>query len=213
MTTRHFFTKAHQDERHEFRADPLNEDRCHHCGTDRSTHWAPRVNPRHQGKSVWVVMDKSGKKQLMSSRAAAHRMGVSKGGKMIHALGKAHQWTSEEARKAARKGWKHKGRLATRIGIRVGRSAKRRPRVVRAPLRAQYAWVTGQGPRPLVWFDQGLGQWFAVSILNPLAIYKVSERAALVRLGYLPSAHGPVPGTILATYEPKKGRKRDETTE
>ena len=69
----------------------------------------PRVpRPHHKGKKV-VVQLPNGQTRITSSAKWAQQQGGVKGAATLHALGLAHRWTSETARVAALKSWKHKG--------------------------------------------------------------------------------------------------------
>ena len=85
----------------------------------------PRMpRPQHTGQKV-VVQLPNGQTRITSSAKWARLQGSVKGAATLHARGLAHRWTSEEARAAALKSWKHKGRFIHRIGRRIGRASKR----------------------------------------------------------------------------------------
>ena len=75
-----------------------------------------------------------GQYRAMSSREYAMQLGRQKGGQIAQARGTAHRWTSEEARKAARKVWKTRWKMNKRIGIRLGRPAKNLPNGQAGPM-------------------------------------------------------------------------------
>jgi hypothetical protein len=144
----------------------------------------PRVPaPQHKGKTVMVQLG-SGQTRIMASGELALQRGRSKGGLTSAARGVAHRWTSEEAKKAHKKSL---GKLCTRIGVRVGRRAKRRPAVKRAPLRERHCFpnvVEG------ITFDPVSRKWIVHQAPDSLTVpmwREIGERAALQRLGYLPT--------------------------
>lgn len=149
--------------------------------------------PVHKGKVVSVLID--GQLRIMSSKEAALRIGRSKGGRNAQATGKAHRWTSEEAKRAIRKCWNTRWRALKGTGltkpgtrpIRIGRPAKLRPPVRRQPLRDKYA----SPPQTGIHFWSGA--WWHGS-------QRIGERTALRKLGYLPYPRkNPVPDKIVGT--------------
>ncbi len=56
----------------------------------------------------------SGKQGFASMSAERKREIASKGGRAAHAMGRAHQWTSDEARAAGQKGGRTAGQNAAR---------------------------------------------------------------------------------------------------
>ena len=139
--------------------------------------------------------------RAMAAREAASQQGRSKGGQTAAARGMSHRWTSESAKEARQKGLEARyGRLATRIGVKVGGRIKYRPSVNRAALRVLYTerLVSGVGYDPFYNghpFHKPHGQWLVVDTHGTRCI---SERTALRRLGHLPT--------------PAQGRKRDEAS-
>lgn len=80
--------------------------------------------PSYKGK-VAIVRLPSGVMRTMKAGELALQIGRSKGGKALQTSGKAHKWTSEEARAAGKKSWEKKGRLVR--GVRVGRRSTKKP--------------------------------------------------------------------------------------
>jgi hypothetical protein len=107
----------------------------------------------------------------------ARQTGAQKGGLTIQAAGTAHQWTPETAQKAALRRWKTRTKVSKRLGIRLGGKIKNAPQVKHAPLRHLFSRCE---PIAGVWYDPSMQIWVADG-------RKISERAALIRLGYLPS--------------------------
>ncbi len=130
------------------------------------------------GSKVNVV---TGKKlhRLMSGKQAAQVVGASQKGQLSQAKGKGRQWTSQQARRAAQKYWK--AHPVTRTGRRLGVPTKRAPQVKRAPLRALYTMK----PLRNIWYDSQLGWRRRVLDGKQWLTYGVSERTALVALGYI----------------------------
>jgi hypothetical protein len=135
--------------------------------------------------SYRVVRLPNGQTRKMGTAKVAQQMGRSKGGEVVQAAGKAHRWTSTTARDAALRMWRLNP-VNKRIGVRLGRPAKNRPAVDHAAIRQQY--LNGSGP---ITFD-GI-RWFVRAIGTTRGI---SERAALIRLGYLPNPRGFVPRVV-----------------
>lgn len=131
--------------------------------------------------------------KAMSSRKAAQILGGQKGGLRIAALGLAHRWTSETARKAARKSWDKRRKFNKRIGRRLGDPANRRPKLWREPLRAYYAENVTKG----IGYVRETKTWGRFHVVGgALTVRCISERAALIALGHLKSPRGYIPDTI-----------------
>lgn len=147
----------------------------------------PAPPPDHRGKLVMgtriTEMGKTTKG--MSSAQAARVMSGRRCGLLAASRGTSHRWTSETARKAAVKSWTKRRKFSKRIGTRVGMKAARRPAQWREPLRAYYAEVPTRG----ITFNTFTQEWYRDN-------RKVSERAALVALGHLPSKAGYIPDSI-----------------
>lgn len=141
-----------------------------------------------------VVRLPNGQTRRISSAKVAQQLGRSKGAQTIHATGKAHRWTSETARAAVLKAWKN-APVNRRIGIRLGRPAKYRPPVDRRALRLKHSQTLSNG----VVYITRLRAWFVVS---GGTVRQIGERAALIRLGYLPNPRGFVP-SVIDTYPGK----------
>lgn len=149
---------------------------------------------RYKGQVVigTAVIGATGKKisRYMHALEAVRQQGRSKGGFAIQASGKAHRWTSESARKAALKSWKVKGRIATRIGVRVGRSHVRpKVRNDRKALRGVYTANIVKN----IQYDPVFKNWLDMSDVPRV----ISERQALTRLGHLKNHKGYIPESIL----------------
>lgn len=140
----------------------------------------PKPPPKvvHGNKVVMVLMP-NGRYRHVLSRTLASLMGNSKGALAIWASGHAHRWTSEEARRAAKKSWKRKGRMSKRLKTRIGRKLARKPRLNRRAIRDAHRLrtmaQTGVYCCGHDWFHE-----------DETTIRRISERAALRRLGYLP---------------------------
>lgn len=190
--TRHFFRCAHEQDR------------------------PPRVpRPQHRRRIVLGQRtEPNGKLTLrtMSSREAAMQMGRSRGGTKAHATGKAYEWDSESARKAARRAWATRWRMNRKIGKRLGRPAKNRPAVDHKALRERYATgMAGHAGDHIIWFSPATSTrpacWW--DDLYGYGNKRISERTALIRLGHLPPKtrhRGFIPESI--TPVPPVGTKR-----
>jgi hypothetical protein len=144
--------------------------------------------------------DKGPLYRTMTSREAALQLGRAKGAATLHRLGKAHTWTSEEARAAAKKVWATRWRMIKKIGRRIGRKAKNGPIVRRAKLRERYRNNQVKG----VWYDPERACWW-IDLTNTPRL--ISEHAALVRLGHLKSRRkGIVPDSVMPIPLPKRRR-------
>jgi hypothetical protein len=173
MATRQFFRKAHLLDKQ-----------------------PKQPRPNHYAKRVQVTFQGDPQSKLMSSREAALRVGRSKGGYSLHAKGKAHKWTSETARKAAKKLWRTRWR-AMRAGgktigspIRIGRPAMKRAAVDHQAMRVKYAFNIAAPGQPSAWYDPFGHTWWDRG-------QQISERTALRRLGHLPYPRkDPVPLTV-----------------
>lgn len=153
-----------------------------------------------------VVRLKGGAIRHYAASMVASQQGRARGAEALHISGKAHRWTSTSARDAALKMWKQRP-VNKRIGVRLGKRIALRPRLNHAAIRAVYldsSWST-------VWYERGsltigLGHWRVKTATGSRAI---SERAALVRLGYLPNRRGFVPRVVdpIGTTYAKKPRR------
>ncbi len=123
------------------------------------------------------------------------------GGRVSQASGKGHRFNSETARKAALKAWKTRWRFLKRSGTRIGRPAKYRPRVKRAPLREYYALH----PTDEIAYLPHIGKWIR---RDDQGIRVVGERVALRHLGHLPKEFGRrVPKEVITVVtQGKKGK-------
>lgn len=144
--------------------------------------------------------------QPMTVEHARKQVERRKGAQVIHRTGQAHRWTSETARKAARRRWRRRQTATDRHGTRTWRGKyivrlARRPAItaaMRETIRAEYSQIPKNG---LFWGqgnDNGTGQWWIIDIQGDrMSQRRISERAALVRLGHLRSYHGFVPEKIV----------------
>lgn len=170
--------------------------RCLHIYQQWPENYATWVSPA--GGQVWCrttgQKPKTGNRSgvtLMPLGKAKRLMGVRKGAEAMHAAGKAHQWNSETARAAVRKWWKSVRRSKRLGGIALGLKLKRRKAVDHKALRKRYA----NNMTRSVWFDPETERWL---IERPGCESRVlSERAALIRLGHLPSTRVFIPDEIL----------------
>lgn len=136
----------------------------------------PRIRksrPVHQG--LVQIITRDGQSRMMASNEAARQLGRSKGGRVAHERGTRYCWTPEQARAAANKLWRTRWRMNKRIGTRLGRPSKYRPRLNRVVLRQYYA----NNPTLGITFNNSEQSWF----VNGL---RISERTALTRLGHKP---------------------------
>lgn len=132
--------------------------------------------------------DGSTYRRLMGGDAYRRLMARSKGGRTAQANGTAHRWTSETARKAAKKLWATRWRKVH--GVRIGVPAKRRPAVDRAALRRQYSLWAGDGIPCHPWYHPTDKTWHYSDRI-------VSEVTALRKLGHLPSPTPAIPSRVL----------------
>lgn len=130
------------------------------------------VVPKPDGKGVHHI----------NGTFAARQIGRSKGANRLHELGLAHRWTSEEARKVAKKLWSTRWRMNKHIKKRIGRPSKHRAPINHANMRARYT----DNPECGIHYAAHSGRW--LSGVGDDA-REISERTALIRLGYLPSSH------------------------
>lgn len=138
-------------------------------------------HPDHAGKAVRLQLG-SGQHRTMSSRQLAHARGVSKGGQVTAGRANPGRFTSETARKAIQKCWATRWRKVR--GRRIGRSVSKP--VDHAMLRERHARFNGAPLEGEVYYSPEHYQWLVVSYTNGVLFQRqVSERAALVRLGYL----------------------------
>lgn len=183
---------------------------CRYCGYHRPT----KPVPDHRRKIVMGVrVNALGVREhkTMSSRHAAIVLGGQKRGMAAAASGKAHRWTSETARKAARKSWTKRRKFNKRIGARVGMKANRRKPLWREPLRAYYAENPTRGIRYSPSTKLWLREMFDISTTEgKLGTFSraISERAALTALGHLASSGGFIPDSI--TPVPRTGNSREK---
>lgn len=130
----------------------------------------------------------------------------SRGGLAAAAKQASHRWTSEEAREAALKSWRKRGRLRGRSGtqdppIRLGRRVAKAKPIDRAYLRAWHTVYCIKG----IYFDAMVKQWYR----KIPALHVISERHALRTLGYLRQKTQMIPETF---REVTTGKRRAETT-
>lgn len=165
----------------------------YHCGCGRRLYWCryckiqhcPKCSPhpsrkaKYRGK-VAVVRTGSGTK-LIGLRRLAQLRGNSRGGSITATRPNPGRFTSETARKAARKVWATRWRYVPRAGIRIGRKRKNAPQVNRASLRTLYS----NNPINNVWFAPEVGLW---QLDTGSQTRCITERTALQRLGHLPRA-------------------------
>jgi hypothetical protein len=127
---------------------------------------------------------------------AKQRMGLRRAAEKMHAEGKAYKWDSETAREAARKRWKKVKRSKRLGGIALGLKLKKRKPVDKKAMRERYSGIANSErgvhycPLQRLWFREVAGDgWTGCRVL--------SERAALIRLGHLPSTKVFTPDEIL----------------
>lgn len=144
--------------------------------------------------------------QPMTAERARKQVERRKGAQVIQRTGQAHQWTPEQARRAAKRRWrtpkgKYGGTRRNRATGRFYARLARRPAMteaMRVTIRAEYSQIPKDG---LYWGqgdDSGTGQWWSVDIQGDrMSQRRISERAALVRLGHLRSYKGYVPEKIV----------------
>lgn len=155
----------------------------------------PRPLPDHNVLVEFTRPDGSTYQRLMGGKAYRKLMAVSKGGRIARDNGKQHRWTSEEARKAAKKLWATRWRKVR--GVRVGVPAKKRAPVRREAIRRQRCFDDGtEGP----WFDPFSRTWWSQG-------RRVTERTALRKLGHLPSPLPPIPTRIITRIKLLDGGK------
>lgn len=168
----------------------------------------PRLvpKPNYRGKAVIAIHETGA--VAMAAGLAAQQVARSKGGRRIHELGKAHQFTSETARAAALKLWRTRQRKVK--GVRVGMRRNVAPRTNRKDLRLIYA-IGNCEPESPAWYDPFEQQWFAWTREFP-----ISERTALRRLGHLPyrNRKGIVPERVVQATGvlPALRKKRDNNS-
>jgi hypothetical protein len=155
------------------------------------------VRPNHKGKAVvGTRITELGKRtKILSSGHTANVLNGHRCGLLAADRGTAHRWTSETARKAAIKSWTKRRKFNKRIGTRIGVKAARRQSVFRQPLRDYYAETPTRG----ITFNAFTQTWYRNNRI-------VSERAALVALGHLPSAASYIPDTVTPII--RKNRKQ-----
>ena len=122
--------------------------------------------------------------RVMKATRAAKQMARQQGARTIQESGKAYVWTTESARKAAFKRWRHTWKNP-KTGKRFVPLVKHMP-YPRAELRAVYAHVTQNGVTYVP--EVGWRRQFRDGTWHP-----ISEKAALIRLGFLENPHGGVP--------------------
>lgn len=186
MATRQFFKKAHMLDK------------------------VPRVpkpkKPSLKGRLVMVRYEGQLSPRTMSATQAARLLGNAKGGRTKAERGnKAGCFTPDSARKAARKLWRTRWRFNKRIGTRIGMASKRAPQVKRAPLRLKHTTEVVKG----IFYDPNDvygGSWWRGSTAFGGPIHRITERTALIRLGYLSSSNRRIPQTV--TPIPLTGKHR-----
>jgi hypothetical protein len=136
---------------------------------------------------------------------AKKRMASSRVMNQLHAEGRAHRWTAAEAQAAVRKYWKSVKRSKRLGGLALGLKSKKK-KLNHAALRARYTNNQTHGVRflpffqpPLIYDGQeqrrGEGVWM---LALPDGTERIlSERAALIRLGHIPSTKQYTPEEIV----------------
>lgn len=138
------------------------------------------------------------KQTIRNARRMLAQMARRKGAITIQESGKAHRWTSETARKACFKRWRHTW-LNPATGKRFVPLVKNMP-LPRKELRIAYMGVVQNGVTYTG--DRWLRQF------RDRTWHPISEMAALVRLGYATNRHGFVPDrAVLFHSEPYQFRK------
>lgn len=153
--------------------------------------------PPHTGAAV-VVRLLGGKVSIVSDRHYAQRAGQSKGGTTTAGRPNPGRFTSKTGRAAILKTWKTRWRRIHRIGVRIGRAAKRGPLLDRKALRLHYTTHTVNE----VSYDPVRG-WLRT--LTDGTVRTISEPTALLRLGLLKPRVSwvPVAGDIIKRCPPR----------
>ncbi len=187
---------------------------CRYCKVRHCSVCAPHPSRRRKYLAKnHLIQRRNGQTTIMSARRYAHLKGASKGGQVTASRPNKGRWTSETARIAAKRAWATRWRAVGRPNydgppLRIGRPRKNRPAVNRAAVRAQYAL----NPTEDGLIYSRIGQcWY-------LKGRQLSERAALKRLGLLPThTKNWVPGqdepilrTIVGRLPAKKRKRRTQ---
>jgi len=125
----------------------------------------------------------------MGGDAYRRLMARSKGGRTAQAKGTAHRWTSETARKAAKKLWATRWRKVN--GMRIGVPAKKRASVDRQALRERYK--NGRTETSAITYEGFIEGGHVWAECDGVSIRPISERTALRKLGHLPSPTPAIP--------------------
>lgn len=171
----------------------FRENLCRRCWTDGQ--------PAYR-----VVRLKGGVTRRIGSAKVALQQGRARGAETLHATGKAHKWDPATARAAALKMWRQRP-VNKHVNWRLGKRIRSRPTINHAAIRAVYQMVDWSA----VWYGPGSrpnepGHWH---IKTETGSRIISERAALIRLGYLPNPRNFVPRIVdpIGTTYAKKGHK------
>lgn len=153
-----------------------------HCGVC-SPH--PSRARKYLAKNVFI-RKRNGQCLIMSARRYAHLRGASKGGQVAATRPNPGRFTPERGREVALKAWATRWRALrapndSRPAIRIGRPRKNRPAVDKAAVRAQHDNRETRG----VWYCSEYARWY--SRIDGQSHRPISERAALQRLGLLPT--------------------------
>lgn len=158
---------------------------CRYCKVRHCSKCSPHPSKRRRYLAKnHIIQRRNGQTIIMSARRYAHLKGASKGGSVTASRPNPGRFTSETARKAASKAWATRWRHSVYDPtLRIGRPRKNRPAVSREAVRTQFAGNETRG----VWFDQRTGLWYAQ--IDAGTHRPISERAALRRLGLLPTGN------------------------
>ncbi len=161
---------------------------CRYCKVRHCSVCAPHPSRRRKYLAKnHLIQRRNGQTTIMSARRYAHLKGASKGGQTTASRPNPGRFTSETARKAARKAWATRWRAVGRPNydgppLRIGRPRKNRPAVSREAVRCQYEAHPING----FWFDRKNQVWWDI-FPDPPYCRKISERAVLQRFGLLPT--------------------------
>ena len=185
---------------------------CPACTKKDATPAAPRLPTHHIVMAKKVETDGHITYRAMSRGQAGNVLGGQKGGRQAWVNGTAHRFTSESARKAARRRWDHHHKVNTRIGVRLGMTSTRRPAVDHKALRRQYALEPGFDSLGPIWYNPRLQIWQSDDFGR--GNKRISERTALIRLGHLKKrSRGPfIPDSVKPVYRGTKHAKQGDVS-
>lgn len=116
---------------------------------------------------------------------AYRKIAASKAGKASQASGNANRFTSESGRKASLKLWKTRQRMVN--GIRIGVKLARKPKLDRKAIRAIYNETPKHGIECVIqqWFGGVPSFYWQRTDADTGVVTRITERTALIRLGYM----------------------------